>query len=80
MLVHKGEKPYKCTMCPKQFGHKTDLRRHLCLHTGEKPFACPVCGKRFIRKDHMTKHGEVHKKEDNYVLMTEFTDVAQHVV
>ena len=50
-------------MCPKQFNHKTDLRRHMCLHTGEKPFTCDVCDKGFIREDRMLKHSDTHKKK-----------------
>ncbi len=60
---HAGDKPYKCEVCPKQFNHKTDLRRHMCLHTGEKPFTCDVCGKGFIREDRMIKHSDTHKKK-----------------
>jgi hypothetical protein len=63
MAKHSGDKPYKCEVCPKQFNHKTDLRRHMCLHTGEKPFSCEVCGKGFIREDRMIKHSDTHKKK-----------------
>ena len=63
LAKHAGDKPYKCEVCPKQFNHKTDLRRHMCLHTGEKPFSCEVCGKGFIREDRMVKHAETHKKK-----------------
>ena len=69
MAKHQGDKPYKCEVCPKQFNHKTDLRRHMCLHTGEKPFACDVCGKGFIREDRMVKHSDTHKKKQP-ILMT----------
>ncbi|TRY79868.1 hypothetical protein TCAL_06040 [Tigriopus californicus] len=63
LAKHAGDKPYKCDVCPKQFNHKTDLRRHMCLHTGEKPFSCDVCGKGFIREDRMIKHSDTHKKK-----------------
>ena len=69
LAKHAGDKPYKCEVCPKQFNHKTDLRRHMCLHTGEKPFACDVCGKGFIREDRMVKHSDTHKKKQP-ILMT----------
>ena len=69
LAKHAGDKPYKCEVCPKQFNHKTDLRRHMCLHTGEKPFACEVCGKGFIREDRMVKHSDTHKKKQP-ILMT----------
>ena len=67
MAKHSGDKPYKCEVCPKQFNHKTDLRRHMCLHTGEKPFTCDTCGKGFIREDRMVKHADTHKKKAAHV-------------
>ena len=67
LAKHAGDKPYKCEVCPKQFNHKTDLRRHMCLHTGEKPFTCDVCGKGFIREDRMVKHADTHKKKAAHV-------------
>ena len=69
MAKHSGDKPYKCEVCPKQFNHKTDLRRHMCLHTGEKPFSCEVCGKGFIREDRMVKHADTHKKKPPPIIM-----------
>ena len=68
LAKHAGDKPYKCEVCPKQFNHKTDLRRHMCLHTGEKPFSCDVCGKGFIREDRMVKHADTHKKKAAHVV------------
>ena len=69
LAKHAGDKPYKCEVCPKQFNHKTDLRRHMCLHTGEKPFSCEVCGKGFIREDRMVKHADTHKKKPPPIIM-----------
>ena len=33
--THTGEKPYKCTMCPKWFNRKASVARHARAHTGE---------------------------------------------
>merc|ERR1719330_439977 len=64
---HDEDKAYKCDVCPKQFNHQSDLRRHMCLHTGEKPFICAFCGKGFIRKDRKVKHEENHKKKASHM-------------
>ena len=81
LAKHAGDKPYKCEVCPKQFNHKTDLRRHMCLHTGEKPFTCDVCGKGFIREDRMVKHADTHKKKAQVGggLMWQQADTGGHV-
>ncbi|PIC19680.1 hypothetical protein B9Z55_025144 [Caenorhabditis nigoni] len=45
--VHSGERPYKCSFCPKAFTASSILRTHVRQHSGEKPFKCAHCGKAF---------------------------------
>ncbi|KAG5270559.1 hypothetical protein AALO_G00194050 [Alosa alosa] len=67
VLMHRGERPYKCQQCDKRYGLKRDLKEHEVLHTGEKPFVCDVCGKAFARRPSLRIHREAHRaKEANY--------------
>ncbi|XP_051272909.1 uncharacterized protein LOC127372967 isoform X2 [Dicentrarchus labrax] len=60
---HKGEKPFGCDLCRKDFGHQSKLTRHMRNHTGKKPFGCDVCGKTFIELVKVKAHMRVHTGE-----------------
>ncbi len=62
--VHRGIKPFQCTVCGLNISQKSNLANHMRTHTGEKPFSCVVCGKSFARKTDCKKHTmTVHNKK-----------------
>lgn len=58
---HGLDKPYVCVQCSKQFGRRSDLKKHAICHTGIRPFACSVCPKSFSRNSNLQKHIKSHQ-------------------
>ena len=42
ILIHSGEKAYKCSQCDVSFARKVQLNSHILIHSGEKeiPYNC----------------------------------------
>ncbi|KAH8370326.1 hypothetical protein KR093_003077, partial [Drosophila rubida] len=54
--THTGERPYKCTECPKSFVQASTLIVHRRCHTGETPFGCEKCPKAFKQHGNLIAH------------------------
>ena len=62
--VHENLKPYRCSICNKSFGHKSEVKRHIkTIHEKLKLFGCEVCNKMFGHRDTLKVHVKtVHEK------------------
>uniref|UniRef100_A0A1B6CSE8 C2H2-type domain-containing protein n=2 Tax=Clastoptera arizonana TaxID=38151 RepID=A0A1B6CSE8_9HEMI len=53
---HTGERPYKCTYCPRTFFTSNGYKHHLCLHTKKFPYNCKPCHKGFTTRNKYAIH------------------------
>lgn len=65
--THTNENTFRCTLCPKQFTRRFNLRSHMRTHTDERPFVCTVCGMSFSRQHDRKRHESLHSGERNFV-------------
>ena len=56
MLAHSDDRPYCCTMCPREFKVKSALQAHMTLHTKSGPHRCDKCHKVYTVAATLRKH------------------------
>ncbi|CAL4240637.1 unnamed protein product, partial [Meganyctiphanes norvegica] len=59
MMIHTGEKPYKCSLCKKTFQKSNCLTCHMRIHTGKIQ-----CGETLTEKRILVKHKITHIEEN----------------
>ncbi|XP_034249264.1 uncharacterized protein LOC117650080 [Thrips palmi] len=63
---------FKCTVCPKEFNRKFNLREHMtnCHQDMPPRFSCEHCLKRFKSKNKLRLHVATHTEEPNLACRT----------
>lgn len=61
ILIHTGDNPFQCDICPAAFNRKDKLKRHKLIHNAVKKYKCPFksltgCEKEFHRADKLKAH------------------------
>lgn len=67
MLLHNGERKYKCGQCLKSYYTPNGLKEHLSNHSAIKNFGCKVCGKKYATASLLKRHSISHSTNKPYV-------------
>ncbi|MPC24219.1 Myoneurin [Portunus trituberculatus] len=69
LMIHSGERPLKCGLCPYSCIKTNDLKKHMDTHTGQKRYQCPYCPHRSARRNSMRLHvASRHGQAKGFVL------------
>ena len=60
LMIHTGEKSYKCHCCVKAFSRKGNLMFHVRIHTRDKPYKYNLCATVFSQQRHCEGHLNTH--------------------
>ena len=60
-------RPFRCSLCPRVFRRKEQLKLHFRTHTGERPHKCRICFASFSRPSNLSAHMRIHTGERPFV-------------
>jgi len=57
---HTGDRPFKCSQCPKSYPDPSNLREHAKVHS-EPKYECDFCGEKFKQLQSLKIHRDFRK-------------------
>uniref|UniRef100_A0A8C4PX77 C2H2-type domain-containing protein n=1 Tax=Eptatretus burgeri TaxID=7764 RepID=A0A8C4PX77_EPTBU len=64
--VLPDKRPYKCSVCGKEFAYMSSFKMHQRIHTGERPYKCTVCNLAVSTTSSLNAHQRIHTGEKPY--------------
>ena len=60
MLIHSREKPYRCTLCDKQFIGISNLNSHMQIDSEKKRYQCSLFNKQLLHSSELKFNMLIH--------------------